>query len=172
MKKLIFSALLAVLLVGCGQGEEVDPNVSTEQGNASQEESTSNTEQQIPLTLFKSDANAEYVEPYDVIYTGEETELVRFIFEQTAEFNVGLLDYTFENNNTSLVLNLDDNIYNVQGSAGGAMFAGTLIQSYFANFTELNDVTFIHNGSYEEILDHLMVGKPYTRDDNNAAKPK
>lgn len=185
MKKIIFSVLLAILLVGCGQAEETEqePVVSEDPTNTAQEEQNAqeeqkpqeeaNTEQQIPLTLFKSDANAEYVEPFDVVYTGEEADLVRYIFEETAEFNVNLIDYTFENNEESLVLNLDDSIFNIQGSAGGTMFAGTLLHSYFTNFPELKEITFTHNGSSEEVLDHLMVGTPYTRDDmNTTTKPQ
>lgn len=102
--------------------------------------------------------DAQYVEPHEVEYDGDEDELVRFIYEEVVIHEVGLIDFTFDNNGESLVLNLDDRIYNVQGSAGGFIFAGAIVESYFADYPNLEQVTFIHNGSYEPILDHLMVG--------------
>ena len=107
--------------------------------------------------------DANIVEPYEVEYSGSEDELVRFIFEEVVTYGVGLIDFTFDNNGKSLVLNLDENIKSVQGSAGGFIFAGSIVESFLSNYPNLEQVTFIHNGSYEEILDHLMVGKPYTR---------
>ena len=160
MKKLYFLCTfiaLALLLVGCGQGngsktgsqsEEVEEEVST-------------------LTVYKPDAESTFVEPYELEYTGNEDGLVTFIYDEVVTHEVGLIDFKFENNGESLVLNLDEGVKTVQGSAGGFLFAGTLVESYFANYPNLDEVTFIHNGSYEEILDHLSVGQPYTRE--NAA---
>ena len=78
---------------------------------------------------------------------------------------VVLLDYKFENDNQSLILNLGDDVYTIQGSAGAAMFVETLVKSYFENFSELEEITFIHKGSYESILDHMNIGEPYKRQD-------
>ncbi|WP_438316432.1 fructose-2,6-bisphosphatase [Sporosarcina sp. FA9] len=153
MKKSLFIYILIVLvLVGCG----------TTVGDS--KKSTPNEEAKaLSLTLFKPDADSNFVEPYEVEYSGNEEGLIRFIYEKVVTYEVGLIDFSFENDGKSLVLNLDDKIRTVQGSAGGFLFAGTIVESYFANYPNLEQVTLIHNGSYEEILDHLMVGEPYTR---------
>lgn len=152
MKKMILAGVFgALLLVGCNTTETVEK----EQPTAQQPET---------LILYKSNADADAVMPFEVAYNGTDSGLVDFIFDEVAEFEVGLLNYTFEDEGKGLVLNLDDNIFNVQGSAGGNMFAQTLTHSYFEHFPELQQVTFIHDGSYEQILDHLQVGEPYTRD--------
>ncbi|MFJ8266907.1 fructose-2,6-bisphosphatase [Peribacillus asahii] len=172
-KSFLLYIFIALLLVGCTTAQENDSKEV--QGNTGQAEvehtndtktTASNGASELStLTLFKTDADYQYVEPYQLEYDGNEDELVRFIYEEVKTFEVELIDFTFENNEKSLVLNLGDGIYNVQGSAGGFLFAGTLVESYFANYPNLQQVTFIHHGSYEAILDHLMVGEPYTRTD-------
>ena len=155
MKKMfLVYAFIALLLVGC-----------TGQGSGSKPEAQIKEEKVSTLTLFKADAASNYVEPYEFEYSGNEDELVRFIYEKVATHEAGLIDFVFQDNGESLVLNFDEGIKTVQGSAGGFLFAGTIVESYFANYPKLQQVTFIHNGSYEEILDHLMVGQPYTRTD-------
>lgn len=86
-----------------------------------------------------------------------------FIFKNVNEHEVALLDYKFEQENQSLILNLGDDVYTIQGSVGVAMFVETLAKSYFKNFPELKGITFIHKGSYESILDHMNIGEPYKR---------
>lgn len=156
MKKSFFIYILIVLvLVGCG----------TTGGDS--KKSTPNEEvEALSLTLFKPDADINFVEPYEVEYNGSEEGLIRFIYENVATYKVGLIDFSLENDEKSLVLNLDDEIRTVQGSAGGFSFAGTIVESYFANYPNLEQVTLIHNGSYEAILDHLIVGEPYTRENS------
>lgn len=115
------------------------------------------------LQLFKPDADSSYVEPYELKYKGNEDELVQFIYDEVVTHKVELIDYTFSDDGESLVLDLDDGIFTVQGSSGGFIFAGAIVESYFANYPNLKQVTITHNGSYESILDHLLVGQPYTR---------
>ena len=159
MKKIIFVAFLAVLaLVGCGTTEEPtqDPEV--------QQDQEQNGEQQAQmLILYKSDAQSESTMPFEVEYT--DGDLVPFIYNKVVEHNVALLDYTFENEEKSLVLNLGDDIFSIQGSAGAKMFVHTLAQSYFENYPALQDVKFLYNGSDESVLDHMEIGKAYTRAD-------
>lgn len=152
MKKLLLFVLLSVMtLAACGTTEE-NPSPTTE-GNAKEE----------TIILYKSDANAEYTMPFEETYDGK-SDLVPFIYSKVNEHDVVLLDYTLENNDTSLVLNLGDDVYTIQGSAGAAMFVETLVRSYFENMPEIKEITFIHKGSYEFILDHMNIGEPYSRE--------
>jgi len=151
-KSFLIYILIVLVLVGCGTT-----------GGDSKKSATNEELEALSLTLFKPDADSNLVEPYEVEYSGNEEGLIRFIYEKVVTNEVGLIDFSFENDGKSLVLNLDDKIRTVQGSAGGFLFAGTIVESYFANYPNLEQVTLIHNGSYEEILDHLMVGEPYTR---------
>ena len=77
---------------------------------------------------------AEYTMPFEATFTGNDADLVPFIFEHVNQHDVKLLDYTFENDNKSLILNLGDDVYTIQGSAGALMFVETLAKSYFENF--------------------------------------
>lgn len=154
MKKLYTLVLLMMLtLVACGTEDEKPANPT--QGNAETQET---------IVLYKSDANAEHTMPFEESYNKNDEDLVPFIFSKVNEHDVELIDYTFEKDNTSLVLNLGDDVQTIQGSAGAAMFVETLARSYFENYPELQEVTFIHKGSYESILDHMNIGEPYTRE--------
>lgn len=115
------------------------------------------------ITVYKGDANAEYVEPYEVTIdlTGD---LVRQIFEEIMVLEVGLIDYRLENNNTKLILNMDSGLKNVQGSAGENMFIGTIVHSYFDNFPEVVEIYFEKEGKSPVALAHLVVSEPFTRD--------
>lgn len=150
-----FLAMLA--LVGCGTTKEEPIQ------NAGAQQETDEAPQAQTLILYKSDAQAEMTMPFEVAYTGE--DLVPFIYNNVNEHDVVLLDYTFENEEKSLVLNLGDDIFTIQGSAGSAMFVNTLAQSYFENYPALEDVKFLYNGSDEPVLDHMEIGKAYTRAD-------
>lgn len=146
--------MLAMALAACGTEEKTTGNST--QGTPAKEET---------LILYKSDANAEYTMPFEEKFDGDDAKLVPFIFLNVNKHDVKLLDYTFENDDTSLILNLGDDVYTIQGSAGARMFVETLARSYFENLPELQDVTFIHKGSYEPILDHMNIGEPYSRQD-------
>lgn len=164
MKKLYIVTFLAMLaLVGCGTTNDEPVQNAGAQGEAN---TNAEPEQQgQTLILYKSDSQAESTMPFESLYTGAEAGLVPFIFDEVNEHDVALLDYTTENENKSLVLNLGDDVFTIQGSAGAKMFVHTLAQSYFENYPELEDVTFLYNGSDEPILDHMEIGKAYTRTD-------
>ncbi|MFJ7972774.1 BsuPI-related putative proteinase inhibitor [Psychrobacillus sp. NPDC096389] len=123
-------------------------------------ESTVSTE---TITVYQADANAEYVEPYDITIDPSGDE-VRQIFDEIMVLEVGLIDYRFENNNTKLILNMDSGLSNVQGSAGEHMFIGTIVHSYFDNFPELEEIYFEKEGNSPVTLAHLVVSEPFTRD--------
>ena len=152
MKKLVMLMMVMLLLVACGT-ETSQPKDNT-QGSAKEK----------TIVLYKSDANAEFTMPFEEKYPNKDEDLVKFIFAKVNEHEVALLDYEFEQEDKSLVLNLGDDVYTIQGSAGAAMFVETLVKSYFENFPKLQEVTFIHKGSYESILDHMMIGEPYNRE--------
>lgn len=115
------------------------------------------------VTVFRGDANAEYVEPYEVTIdpTGD---LVRQIFEEIMVLEVGLIDYRLENNNSKLILNMDSGLDNVQGSAGENIFIGTIVHSYFENFPDLEEIYFEEEGNSPVELAHIVVTEPFTRD--------
>ncbi|SDN64931.1 Intracellular proteinase inhibitor [Psychrobacillus sp. OK028] len=115
------------------------------------------------ITVFRGDENAEYVEPYEVTIdpTGD---LVRQIFEEIMVLDVGLIDYRLENNNTKLILNMDNGLVNVQGSAGENIFIGTIVHSYFENFPKLEEIYFEKEGKAPVELAHIVVTEPFTRD--------
>ncbi|MFJ8065440.1 BsuPI-related putative proteinase inhibitor [Psychrobacillus sp. NPDC096426] len=115
------------------------------------------------ITVYQGDANAEYVEPYEIIIDPS-GDVVRQIFEEIMVLDVGLIDYRFENNNTKLVLNMDSGLNNVQGSAGENMFIGTIVHSYFDNFPEVEEIYFEKEGESPVTLAHLVVSEPFTRD--------
>ena len=159
-KWLIASMFVAVLLAGCTEEEaqKLDPVTKAE---AAKQTETVATKQEI--TVFVSDEQASYVEPIKVPYESAKLSLVRFIYDQAGRKDVGLIDYTIKNNDRTLVLNFDDGIFNVQGSAGGYVFMGSLAESYFANFPYIEEIILLHNGSDEAILDHVLIGEPITR---------
>lgn len=123
-------------------------------------ESTVSTE---TITVYQADANAEYVEPYNITIDPS-GDVVRQIFDEIMVLEVGLIDYRLENNNTKLILNMDSGLSNVQGSAGENMFIGTIVHSYFDNFPELEQIYFEKEGKSPVTLAHLVVSEPFTRD--------
>lgn len=213
MKKLVYSsALIALLLAGCGTdeeqvatpaeqqteqtattNEEQKTSASSEESEEAKEEnndttsSTSNNtttntntntststeeqseeveeEEKVGLTLYSSNEDATLIVPFEVAYEGAEDQLVPFIFEKVDAFDTNLLDYQFENDGATLKLNIDDTIFNVQGSAGSLMYVNTLVQSFFDNFEALEEVVFLYNGAAEPVLDHVSIGQPYKRAD-------
>ncbi|SES24410.1 BsuPI-related putative proteinase inhibitor [Psychrobacillus sp. OK032] len=125
-----------------------------------QPESTVSTD---TITVYQGDANAEYVEPYEITIDPS-GDVVHQIFEKIMVLEVGLIDYRFENNNTKLILNMDSGLNNVQGSAGEMMFIGTIVHSYFDNFPEVEEIYFEKEGKSPVTLAHLVVSEPFTRD--------
>ena len=115
------------------------------------------------ITVYRSDANAEYVEPYEVTIDPTE-DLIPQIFEEIMELEVGLIDYRLENNNTKLILNMDSGLVNVQGSAGENMFIGTIVHSFFENFPNVEEIYFEKEGKSPVELAHIVVSEPFTRD--------
>lgn len=165
MKKLLMVVLFTLVLAACGTKETSD-DVNNVPGNNTVDVTQGSPEvKEEKITLYKSDDNAENTVPFDENFDGGEEELVPFIFSKVNEHDVELLDYTMENEDKSLVLNLGDDIYTIQGSAGANMFVETLARSYFENFPELQEVTFLYKGSDEPVLDHMNIGLPYKRED-------
>lgn|SRR5690606_15509904 len=165
MKKLLLIMLFALLLAACGTKETSD-DVNNVPGNNSDNETQGSPEvKEEKITLYKSDENAENTVPFEENFVSGEEELVPFIFSKVNEHDVELLDYTMENEDKNLVLNLGDDIYTIQGSAGATMFVETLARSYFENLPEVQEVTFLYKGSDEPILDHMNIGLPYKRED-------
>ncbi|TQR14151.1 BsuPI-related putative proteinase inhibitor [Psychrobacillus soli] len=115
------------------------------------------------ITVYQADANAEYVEPYEITIDPSD-DIVRQIFDKIMVLEVGLIDYRLENNNTKLILNMDSGLSNVQGSAGENMFIGTIVRSYFDNFPEVEEIYFEKEGKSPVTLAHLVVSEPFTRD--------
>lgn len=115
------------------------------------------------ITVYKGDANAEYVEPYEITIDSS-SDLVRQIFEEIMVLEVGLIDYRFEDNDTKLILNMDSGLNNVQGSAGERMFIGSIVHSYFDNFPDVEEIYFEKEGESPVTLAHIVVSEPFTRD--------
>ena len=165
MKKLLLVMLFTLVLAACGTKETSD-DVNNVPGNNSDNVTQGSSEvKEEKITLYKSDENAENTVPFDENYDSGEEELVPFIYSKVNEHDVELLDYTMENEDKSLLLNLGDDIYTIQGSAGANMFVETLARSYFENLPELQDITFLYKGSDEPMLDHMNIGLPYKRQD-------
>lgn len=165
MKKLLMVVLFALVLAACGTKETSD-DVNNVPGNNTVDVTQGSPKvKEEKITLYKSDENAENTVPFDENFDSGEEELVPFIFSKVNEHDVELLDYTMENEDKTLVLNLGDDIYTIQGSAGANMFVETLARSYFENLPELQEVTFLYKGSDEPVLDHMNIGLPYKRQD-------
>ncbi|WP_107943383.1 hypothetical protein [Metasolibacillus fluoroglycofenilyticus] len=149
-KRLWMSIFVLILLTACSQND-------AKKGHEATQEQT--------IVVYESDANAEYVIPREVEYPEEiKQSVIRFIFDQVVFEQVNLVDYKLANNDSTLILNLDDGVLQVQGSAGGQMFMGSLAESYFENFPYVQEIVLLHNGSSEAILDHVFIGQPITRE--------
>ncbi|WP_042477217.1 hypothetical protein [Bacillus ndiopicus] len=158
MKKWLWmSIFVLVLLTGCTQENNKKSNEVTKEQT---------------IVVYEADANAEYVIPRAVNYMKEsEQSMIRFIFDEVVIEPVNLIDYELTNNDSTLILNLDDGVQQVQGSAGGQMFMGSLAESYFENLPYIQEIVLLCNGSSEELLDHVFIGQPITRN-QSFKKPK
>ncbi|MGN7477819.1 fructose-2,6-bisphosphatase [Solibacillus silvestris] len=166
MKKLFITLLFMFVLAACGTEGATDNTPNSTPGNTADNttQGSPDVKEEETITLYESDANAEYTIPFEEKFSGDEGDLVPFIFSEVNKHDVELLDYKFEDNDTSLILNLGDDVYTIQGSAGASMFVETLARSYFGNLPNIQQITFIHKGSYEPILDHMNIGEPYLRE--------
>ncbi|MCK2000786.1 hypothetical protein MZM54_05210 [[Brevibacterium] frigoritolerans] len=164
MKKFIFlSACSALLFAGCGVKNY---EAHTEEGSSKLEE----TEESNTITLFRSSDDAAYVEPYEFnLEPSTDVSSVRQIFEEI-ETNVGLIDFRFENNDKKLVLNMDNGLDQVQGSAGERMFMGVIVHSFFENFPYLEEIYFEQEGQSPVELAHTEITEPFTREDTFTKK--
>ena len=116
------------------------------------------------ITLYKEDANAEFVEPYEVeIDSSEDT--VKQIFKEIDATNVGLLDYRFENDDKKLVLVMDKATENIQGTAGEYLFIGKVLHSYFENYPKLEEIDFVKEDGTPVELSHMGTVSTFTRDE-------
>lgn len=161
MKKFLWIVLACVALIGgCG--------TSSDSSTQAAKKST-----QI-ITVYEADDQAEYVVPREVTYTegtDNEKKFVQFLFDEVVVEDVKLNSYKFSSDRKILTLDLNDGVMNVQGSAGGQMFMGTLAETYFVNFPKLKEIVLLHNGSDEMILDHVFIGEPIMREPS-FKKPK
>lgn len=149
--------------------EESDTSASTEEEDENENESTDSTEseeQKQSITLYHAGADAQYVEPYviDMVVTDDEEAFVRAIFaEVIGNLDLSLIDYRYEENGKMLVLNMGDGLTSLQGSAGEAMFVGSLLNSFFENFPKVETIKLEENGAVAS-LPHIDATEPFTRE--------
>ena len=122
------------------------------------------------IVLFKGDDTASYVYPTVEHYNKEDDLVVTIHNYVTQGYDIGLNSYRFEDDNKLLVLDYDENAKNVQGSAGTAIFLGSMMDSYFANFPDLIGIKLLMNGDgTEEVIgqagsNEIFVREPFTYD--------
>lgn len=133
-------------------------------GTEQAEESAPPTEGNSKITLYREDANAEFVEPYEVEIDPSEDK-VKQIFEEIDATNVGLLEYRFENDEKKLVLVMDKATENIQGTAGEYLFLGKVLHSYFENYPKLEEIDFVKEDGTPVELSHMGAVSTFTRDE-------
>mgnify|MGYP003540160758 FL=1 len=133
-------------------------------GTEQAEESAPPTEGNSKITLYREDANAEFVEPYEV-EIDPSGDKVKQIFEEIDATNVGLLEYRFENDEKKLVLVMDKATENVQGTAGEYLFLGKVLHSYFENYPKLEEIDFVKEDGTPVELSHMGAVSTFTRDE-------
>ena len=133
-------------------------------GTEQAEESAPPAGENDKITLYKEDANAEFVEPYEVEIDPSEDK-VKQIFEEIDATNVGLLEYRFENDEKKLVLVMDKATENVQGTAGEYLFLGKVLHSYFENYPKLEEIDFVKEDGTPVELSHMGAVSTFTRDE-------
>ena len=122
------------------------------------------------IVLFRGDDTASYVYPTIESYNKEQDLVVTIHNYVTQDYDIGLNSYRFEDDNKLLVLDYDENVKNVQGSAGTAIFLGSMMDSYFANFPDLIGIKLLMNGDgTEEVIgqagsNEIFVREPFTYD--------
>ncbi|WP_342567370.1 BsuPI-related putative proteinase inhibitor [Psychrobacillus sp. FSL K6-4046] len=133
-------------------------------GTEQAEESAPPAGENDKITLYKEDANAEFVEPYEV-EIDPSGDKVKQIFEEIDATNVGLLEYRFENDEKKLVLVMDKATENVQGTAGEYLFLGKVLHSYFENYPKLEEIDFVKEDGTPVELSHMGAVSTFTRDE-------
>lgn len=133
-------------------------------GTEQAEENTPPAGEDGKITLYKEDANAEFVEPYEM-EIDPSGDKVKQIFEEIDATNVGLLEYRFENEDKKLVLVMDKATENVQGTAGEYLFIGKVLHSYFENYPKLEEIDFVKKDGTPVELSHMGAVSTFTRDE-------
>lgn len=133
-------------------------------GTEQAEESAPPAEGNSKITLYREDANAEFVEPYDV-EIDPSGDMVEQIFEEIDATNVGLLEYRLENDDKKLVLVMDKATENIQGTAGEYLFIGKVLHSYFENYPKLEEIDFVKKDGSPVELSHMGAVSTFTRDE-------
>lgn len=133
-------------------------------GTEQAEESAPPAEGSSKITLYREDANAEFVEPYEV-EIDPSGDMVEQIFEEIDATNVGLLEYRLENDDKKLVLVMDKATENIQGTAGEYLFIGKVLHSYFENYPKLEEIDFVKKDGSPVELSHMGAVSTFTRDE-------
>ena len=123
------------------------------------------TAKDVELTIFKPDANAEYVVASKEAYSIDvkDTDMVAFIVNEAKTVDVQLAEYNLSKDGDSLILYFTDSLNNVAGSAGGYLFTGAIVESLFSYFPNLNEVTFKILDQEDAEMDHLLLNEPFVR---------
>lgn len=133
-------------------------------GTEQAEENAPPAEGSSKITLYREDANAEFVEPYEVEIDSSE-DMVEQIFKEIDTTNVGLLEYRLENDDKKLVLVMDKATENIQGTAGEYLFIGKVLHSYFENYPKLEEIDFVKKDGSPVELSHMGAVSTFTRDE-------
>lgn len=126
------------------------------------------------VNIYVPDANAEKIELKETIqYSNSEGPLPEFILEK-----LNLMDYYNSHqvsaDEKTITIDFKEALQTsnlVQGSAGGAMFAGQIYASFFESMDKLESIQLRIEGK-EVDLDHLSFSGAVTREDYLAAYPE
>ncbi len=170
MKKfwLIGVALFTVFLVAC-TNDSTDTSLPEQNpvSSADTKDSKEQQEEKEYMTLYRADADAQYVEAYvsEVLVTDDEAKRIQAIFDEvTGSYEIRLLNYRMEDAGETLVLNMGEGLTKVQGTAGEFLFIGSLLNSFFENFPKVETIKLEENGSAAS-LGHMGTLEPFTRAD-------
>ena len=196
MKKLLVSLFAASLLLAACNTEDgnVDDSKETESqiaeetpGKETEIDENTDVATETPTTeqpadegtvsevnIYVPDANAEKIELKETIqYSNSEGPLPEFILEK-----LNLMDYYNSHqvsaDEKTITIDFKEALQTsnlVQGSAGGAMFAGQIYASFFESMDKLESIQLRIEGK-EVDLDHLSFSGAVTREDYLAAYPE
>jgi len=136
-------------------GDNKTEATANESGNGSEQAAGT-------VNIYRADPTVSYVEPHEASIDSSK-DMVHEIFDQL-DTEVTLEDYSFENEEKTLVLNMSGILENVEGSAGEAIFVGSILHSYFDAYPSLEEILFKENGQNAE-LPHFGPVEAFTRDD-------
>ncbi len=114
------------------------------------------------VTLYHGDPTSSFVEPYQATVDPNK-DIVMEIFNQL-DTEVTLKDYSFENEDKTLKLDMSGLLENIQGTAGENIFVGSILHSYFDTFPVLEEIIFQEDGDFAT-LPHFGKVEAFTRDD-------